>query len=217
MPYHRTAVTVDITHRLHFHSVTTGTFTPVNMIYALNPTDQPRAWLDVLASAETSHDEKIEAMEEIMILAKDKSRARVLVEEGILDSLLWTLGRYFEKLHGPEDPTQTWMNPDITSEEAQMAKLSANCCLQLGKAYCAAMHTDGDLMLMSLYERGTVPEERQLAQMLHEVPYHTRVTKTKDPTIVDPEAEVFAIVQMSLPQAEEFARSVKTLAHGSSY
>ena len=187
------------------------------MIYALNPTDQPRAWLDVLASAETSHDEKIEAMEEIMILAKDKSRARVLVEEGILDSLLWTLGRYFEKLHGPEDPTQTWMNPDITSEEAQMAKLSANCCLQLGKAYCAAMHTDGDLMLMSLYERGTVPEERQLAQMLHEVPYHTRVTKTKDPTIVDPEAEVFAIVQMSLPQAEEFARSVKTLAHGSSY
>lgn len=195
----------------------TGKFTPVSLIYTLNPTDQPRAWLDVLASAETSHDEKMEALEEIMILAKDKSRARILVEEGILDSIMWTLGRYFEKLYGPEDSQIVWAHPEITTEETRMAKLSANCCLQLGKAYCAAMHTDGDLMLMSLYERGTVPEERQLAQMLHEVPYHTRVTKTRDPTVVDPAGEVFAVVQMSLPQAEEFAKSVKALAHGQSY
>jgi hypothetical protein len=188
------------------------------MIYTLNPEDQPRAWLDVLASAEATHDEKSEALEEIVILAKDKSRARTLVEEGILDSLLWTLGRHFEKLHGPEDGSQVWTHPEISPEDSRIAKLSANCCLQLGKAYCAAMHTDGDLMLMSLYERGTVPEERQLAQMLHEVPYHTRVTKTKDPTIVDPEAEVFAVVQMPLPQAEEFAKSVKALAHnGNAY
>jgi hypothetical protein len=30
----------------------------------------------------------------------------------------------------------------------------------------------GDLLLMSLYERGTVPEVRQVAQMLQEVPHH---------------------------------------------
>lgn len=202
----------------YFFVCLTGTFTPVSLIYTLDPVDQPRAWLDTLASAETTHDEKMEALEEIMILAKDKSRARILVEEGILDSIMWTLGRYFEKLYGPQqDELQVWANPEITPEEARAAKLTANCCLQLGKAYCAAMHTDGDLMLMSLYERGTVPEERQLAQLLHEVPYHTRVTKTKDPTIVDPASEVFAVVQMSLPQAEEFAKSVKALAHGQTY
>jgi hypothetical protein len=186
-----------------------GTIIPVNQIYSLAPTDQPRAWLDVLASAETSYDEKMEAMEEILILAKDKTRARILVEEGILDSIMWTLSRYFEKLNYS---STEWAHPEITAEEAKAARLSAACCLRLGKAYCAAIHTEGDLMLMSLYERGTVPEERQLAQMLHEVPYHARVTKTNDPTLVDPSKEVFALQQMSLPQAEEFARSIKSLA-----
>jgi hypothetical protein len=193
-----------------------GSFTPVYLIYTLQPSDQPRAWMDVLASAETSYDEKLEALEEIMILGKDKSRARILVEEGILDALMWTLGRYFEKLYG-QQAGQTWEHPEITPEEARSAKLSANCSLQLGKAYCAAMHTDGDLMLMSLYERGTVPEERQLAQLLYEVPYHARVTKTKDPTVVVPAEEVFALTQMTLGQAEEFARSVKALADGQAY
>lgn len=73
------------------------------------------------------------------------------------------------------------------------------------------MHTEGDLLLMSQYERGTVPEERQLAQMLHEVPHHVRITRTDDPTIVDPSKEVFALRQMTLPQAEELAASIKEL------
>lgn len=53
---------------------------PVSQIHGLDPTFQPRAWLEVLASADTSYDEKAEAMEEILILAKDKQRARVFLE-----------------------------------------------------------------------------------------------------------------------------------------
>jgi hypothetical protein len=141
----------------------------------------------------------MEAMEEILILAKDKQRARIFLEEGILDSIMWTTH---------------WAHPEISREEADAAKLAAACCLTLGKAHCAAIHTEGDLLLMSLYERGTVPEERQLAQMLHEVPHHARVTNTSDPTIVIPGKEVFALKQMTLPQAEELARSIKSLADG---
>jgi len=94
-------------------------------------------------------------------------------------------------------------------------KLAAACCVTLGKSHCAAIHTEGDLLLMSLYERGTVPEERQLAQMLYEVPHHARVTpKSGDPTIVDPSLEVFSLKHLTLPQAEELAKSIKTLADG---
>lgn len=181
-------------------------------IHSLNPSAQPRAWLDVLASAETTHDDKIEAMEEILILAKDKQRAKVFVEEGILDSIMWTLGRYFEKTRANGSKEKEWANPKISREEAMAAKLAANCCLTLGKAYCAAIHTEGDLLLMSLYERGTVPEERQLAQMLHEVPHHARITNTDDPTIVEPGRETFALKQLSLPQAEELSSRIKALA-----
>jgi hypothetical protein len=53
---------------------------PVSQIHGLDPSSQPRAWLDVLASADTSNDEKTEAMEEILILAKDKQRARIFLE-----------------------------------------------------------------------------------------------------------------------------------------
>ena len=55
------------------------------------------------------------------------------------------------------------------------ARLAANCCVALGKAHCAAVHTEGDLLLMSAYSRGSVPVERQLAQMLFEVPHHMKV------------------------------------------
>lgn len=53
---------------------------PVSQIHGLDPGAQPRAWLDVIASADTSNDEKTEAMEEILILAKDKQRARIFLE-----------------------------------------------------------------------------------------------------------------------------------------
>jgi len=189
----------------------------VSQIHALDPAAQPRAWLDVLASADTSHDEKTEAMEEILILAKDKQRARIFLEEGILDSIMWTLGRYFEKVEkrgdgGGAGDKKKWAHPEVSGDEAAAARMAATCCVTLGKSHCAAIHTGGDLLLMSMYERGTVPEERQLAQMLHEVPFHARTTQTDDPTVIDPGSENFALKQMSLPQAVELAQKIKAVA-----
>lgn len=168
--------------------------------------------MDVVASANTTDAEKNEAMEEILILAKDKRRARIFLEEGILDSIIWTLSRYFEKKNAHAEVIN-WANPDISPKEKQAVKLAAMCCVTLGKAHCAAIHTEGDLLLMSLYERGTVPEERQVAQMLHEVPHHVRVTKTPDPTIVTSK-EIFAMRQLTLPQAEELSKMIKSVADG---
>ena len=54
--------------------------TPVYQIQSLDPSLHARAWLDVMASAWTSRDEKNEAMEEILLLSKDKNRARMLLE-----------------------------------------------------------------------------------------------------------------------------------------
>jgi hypothetical protein len=184
---------------------------PLGQIHGLDPGAQPRAWVDVMASANTSDDEKNEAMEEILILAKDKRRARIFLDEGILDSIMWILSRYFDKLNNKGKDTN-WAHPVIIGREIKSARLAANCCVTLGKSHCAAIHTEGDLLLMSLYERGTVPEERQVAQMLHEVPHHARVTKAADPTIIDPLKEVFALKQMTLPQAEELAGAIKDVA-----
>lgn len=190
-----------------------GKFVPVAQIHSLDPATQPRAWIDVISSADSEVFEKIEAAEEILILAKDKMRARMFVEEGILDAVMWIMDRYLEKTRrGPG--WETWAFPDISKDEARLARLAASCCLTLGKSYCAAIHTEGDLLLMSLYERGTVPEERQLAQMLHEVPHHTRATQTEDPTIVTPGHEMFALKTLTLPQAEELAATIYGLATG---
>lgn len=165
----------------------------------------------MVASANTSEEEKAEAMEEILILAKDKRRARIFLEEGILDSLIWTLDRYFEKVHSSENE---WTDVVVPPGEKRAVKLAATCCLTLGKSHCAAIHTEGDLQLMSLYERGTVPEERQVAQMLHEIPHHVRITKVSDPKTFEPTKEVFALRQLSLQQAEDLARSIKAVIDG---
>lgn len=150
-------------------------------------------------------------MEEILILAKDKRRARIFLEEGILDSLIWTLDRYLEKVHGEG---RDLANITVSTNEFRVVKLASTCLVQLGKSHCAAIHTEGDLQLMSLYERGSVPEERQVAQMLYEIPHHVRVTKVADPTIIDPSKEVFALRQLSLEQALDLARSAKAVLDG---
>jgi hypothetical protein len=59
-----------------------GRITPVGQIHSLDPALHPRAWFDVMASAWTSKDEKNEAMEEILLLSKDKNHARILLEVG---------------------------------------------------------------------------------------------------------------------------------------
>jgi len=56
---------------------------PASQIHGMDPALQSRAWLDVLASADTTTDEKTEAMEEILILAKDKQRARIFLDVSI--------------------------------------------------------------------------------------------------------------------------------------
>jgi hypothetical protein len=187
---------------------------PMTQIHGLDPSTQPRAWLDVVASANTSNEQKNEAMEEILLLAKNKRQAKLFLDEGILGFIIWTLSRYFEKLDDVAGNSIDWVHPDLMSSEKAAANLAAQCCVTLGKAHCAATHTEGDVLLMSMYERGTVPKERQVAQMLHEVPHHARVTKTHDPTTIDPRKEVFALRKLTLPQAEELARSIKAVADG---
>eukprot|EP00521_Asterionellopsis_glacialis_P009755 CAMPEP_0195289764 /NCGR_PEP_ID=MMETSP0707-20130614/5903_1 /TAXON_ID=33640 /ORGANISM="Asterionellopsis glacialis, Strain CCMP134" /LENGTH=966 /DNA_ID=CAMNT_0040349807 /DNA_START=583 /DNA_END=3483 /DNA_ORIENTATION=+ len=173
---------------------------PVSQIYGLQPSQQPRAWLDVMACAHTSMDEKNEAMEEICIIAKDKNNAAVLLQEGILDSLIWILTRHLEKLKRDDNK--------VSARETSTAKLAASCCVTLGKAHCALVHTGGDLLLMSMYEHGKVPEERQLAQMLYETPHH-------HPVVTDPLSssgqEQFAIKTLAMHEAQELARSIKPL------
>ena len=72
---------------------------------------------------------------------------------------------------------------------------------------------------MSSYSRGTVPLERQLAQMLYEVPHHTSVTAGKAlyPTegIVPIGTNgVFVLTELSLAHAEELAKSIYALTLG---
>lgn len=73
---------------------------------------------------------------------------------------------------------------------------------------------------MSAYSRGSVPIERQLAQMLFEVPHHMKIFNsthnnfsggpTKD--LLD-HAE-FTLTELSMQQAEDLASSIKSLDDG---
>uniref|UniRef100_A0A7S4SBQ6 Uncharacterized protein n=1 Tax=Ditylum brightwellii TaxID=49249 RepID=A0A7S4SBQ6_9STRA len=139
---------------------------PVGQIHSIDPSRQPKAWFDVLASALTTNEEKNEAMEEILILARDKHHALMYLEEGILDALMCIISNFFRQ-HSAE----TSNNLPKNNNNLYHAQLAAKICISLGKAHCAAVHTEGDLHLMSSYNRGAVPVERQLAQLLHEVPH----------------------------------------------
>ena len=97
---------------------------------------------------------------------------------------------------------------------SQLLLLSeANCCVALGKAHCAAVHTEGDLLLMSAYSRGSVPIERQLAQMLFEVPHHLSSYGAGARGHHQFEAE-FTLTELSMQQAEDLASSIKALNDG---
>ena len=186
-----------------------------------------------MASAHTTRDDKNEAMQEILILAKDKEISRWFLEEGILDSLMFILSNYFRNyssfLRG-ETPTiltegekkEPFKSYKVGGNAFYHAKLAANCCVALGKAHCAAVHTEGDLLLMSAYSRGSVPVERQLAQMLFEVPHHMKVMNTNVGNAVGGEAQQqqqqfdaeFTLTELSMQQAEDLASSIKALDDG---
>ena len=182
-------------------------------------------------------------MEEILILAKDKEISRWFLEEGtlnpvlpslpafrssitrrltdsfqtgILDSLMFILSTYFRQyassLRG-QTPSNEFR---IGSDAYNHAKLAAHCCVALGKAHCASVHTEGDLLLMSAYSRGSVPVERQLAQMLFEIPHHIKVfpvAPEQDGNTSIPEAE-FTLTELSMQQSEDLASSIFALDNG---
>lgn len=192
---------------------------PVGKIHSLDPSMQPRAWLDVMASLWTTRDEKNEAMEEILILSKDKHHARMLLEEGVMDSLLYIIRIYFQSIlykkfnHSPNTGNFTIPPESLMVDPSFIhAKLASNCCIALGKAHCALVHTDGDLVLMSSYNHGTVPITRQLAQMLHEVPYNVPMSTSENDNNIT--SETFTLKEISLQHAEDLANSIANLAEG---
>jgi hypothetical protein len=91
-------------------------------------------------------------------------------------------------------------------------------CVALGRAHCAAVHTEGDLLLMSAYSRGSVPIERQLAQMLFEVPHHMKVMNPSGGNSVGESQQQFdaefTLTELSMQQAEDLASSIKALDEG---
>ena len=148
----------------------------------------------------------------------------MFLDEGILDSLMYILSTSFQKLPPPLPDTIDFNDSKILQKQHSIphnnktfvhAKLAANCCVALGKAHCAVVHTEGDLLLMSAYNRGSVPVERQLAQMLHEVPHHSRMMGTNMGGVLeDNMQEEFVLTEMSLQQAEEMAKNIRALMEG---
>jgi len=197
---------------------------PLSQIHGLELNLQPKAWLNIVASAHTTVEQKNEAMEEILLLAKDKRRVKLFLDEGILDYILWTVSRYLEKIDIPRHNPKHWQNVIVSKSERTAAQLAATCGIALGKAHCCAALNGSGVMgenrllhstnIATAYGRGTVPEERQVAQMLHEVPHHARITKTKDPTIVIPNQEVFCWRALNLVQAQEWAKKLQKVANG---
>ena len=201
-----------------------GRIVPLGEIHSLEPARQPKAWLDVMASANTSRDEKDEAMEELSIFIKDKYTAHALLDEGILDSLLYIIACFFRTQGSAilRDSPDGIMPMSARSDPHFLhAKKAANCCVNLGKAHCAIVHTEADDLLMSAYSNGAVPIERQLAQMLHEVPHHTSLPtspankESADGGDVTPSREVvFTLTELSLQHAERLSMSILALSNG---
>ena len=125
-----------------------GRVVPLSQIHSLRPSLQPRAWLDVMASAHTTRDDKNEAMQEILILAKDKEISRWFLEEGILDSLMFILSNYFRNYSSfLRGETPTMMTEGEKEEPFKsykvggnhfVIKISSQLLRALGKARCAA-------------------------------------------------------------------------------
>jgi len=197
-----------------------GRVVPLGQIHSLRPSLQPRAWLDVMASAYTTRDDKNEAMQEILILAKDKEISRWFLEEGILDSLMLILSTYFRNYSSfsrniqPQDTKEQFKSYKQGGQAFIHARLASNCCVALGKAHCAAVHTEGDMLLMSAYSRGSVPVQRQLAQMLFEVPHHMKVINPSVDGTTDQHDAEFTLTELSMQQAEDLASSIKALDDG---
>ena len=142
------------------------------------------------------------------------TRSTYSFPEGILDSLMFILSTYFRQYASSLRDQRPSKELRIGSDAYDHAKLAAHCCVALGKAHCASVHTEGDLLLMSAYSRGSVPVERQLAQMLFEIPHHiNRNNQDGNASQQIPEAE-FILTELSMQQSEDLASSIYALDNG---
>jgi len=90
------------------------------------------------------------------------------------------------------------------------SKLASNCCVALGKAHCAMVHTNGEEMIAASVHV-TVPITKQVAQMLFEVPHFMALKIDSEGEI----KEVFKLTtEMSVQQAEHLAASIVSLSMG---
>jgi hypothetical protein len=115
----------------------------------------------------------------------------------------------------PQDTKEQFKSYKQGGQAFIQARLASNCCVALGKAHCAAVHTEGDMLLMSAYSRGSVPVKRQLAQMLFEVPHHMKVLNPPVDGTGDQQYDAdFTLTELSMQQAEDLASSIKALDDG---
>jgi hypothetical protein len=136
----------------------------------------------------------------------------MLLDEGILDSLMYILRAFFfnyidvQRENGKNSFVETYMSdPNFFH-----SKLAANCCVALGKAHCAMVHTTEEGMTASNVH-GPVPIVQQVAKMLYDVPHHMAMNTEAEEEV----KEVFKITtEMSKDQAEDLASSIVSLSMG---
>ena len=137
----------------------------------------------------------------------------MLLDEGILDSLMYILRAFFfnyadvQRENGENSiPVETYMSdPNFFH-----SKLAANCCVAFGKAHCAMVRTSGE-EIVAFKADGPVPITEQVAKMLYEVPHHMAMKTESEGEI----KEIFKITtEMSEEQAEDLASSIVSLSMG---
>jgi len=70
---------------------------PLNKIHSLPLNLHAVAWMGIISSNYRSIEEKHEALQEILLLVKDKNYAKKMLDQGILDSFLSILSDFFNK------------------------------------------------------------------------------------------------------------------------
>lgn len=168
-----------------------GVITPVTQIHSLPPKNQPKAWLDIMSSNYSTSSDRIEAMEEIKILTKDKLNAKMFLDEGILDSLMYILDCYWHHYPPNLHPALALSSLDDQGHFTS-ARLACSCIVGLAKVHCLStgpsslLHSpptphggsgvarDGKQQPQPFadYRNGIIPLERQIAQLLIEVPHY---------------------------------------------
>ena len=141
----------------------------------------------------------------------------MLLDEGILDSMMYILRAFFlsyadvQRESGSKSiPVETYMaDPNYFH-----SKLASNCCVALAKAHCAMVHSSGEEMIAASVHV-TVPMTKQIAQMLYEVPHHMALQTDFDGDRSGEKKEIFKLTtEMSPQQAEDLASSIFSLSMG---